>query len=224
MTARYYPEIFDAPDIAAAKAIILTPEGSGADTESRWRHETPYVLELIGKAFALAPERVVLDYGCGIGRLAKAMIEASGCFVIGVDISPKMCRLALDYVGSDRFVALSPAQFDVLVKSGLRVDAAIAVWVLQHCLAPADDIARIRRGLGPSGAALVLNMPKRAIPAAVRDANNTERFAWGSDQIDVAALLRQAFVVAAEGAIDPTRTPHVADVGAFWMNLRQRAG
>lgn len=222
MTARYYPEIFDAADMKAAKEIILTPEGPQADTETRWRLETPYVLELIGKALVLAPGSVVLDYGCGVGRMAKAMIEASGCFVIGVDISAKMRRLAPDYVESDRFVAVSPAQFDVMVAKGLRVDAAIAIWVLQHCLAPAEDIARIRRGLAQEGSAMVLNMPKRAIPAAVRGADNAEHFAWGADRIDVAALLRDAFAVAAEGAADPTRTPNMADVGAFWMSLRQR--
>lgn len=223
MTARYYPEIFDAPDSKAAKEIILTAEGPNADTETRWRHETPYVMELIGRALTIKPDQIVLDYGCGIGRIAKAMIEASGCFVIGVDISPKMRSLALDYVQSDRFVAVSPKQFDVLVNGGLRVDAVIAVWVLQHCLAPADDIARLRRALAPEGAGLVLNMPKRAIPAVIKEPDNSERFAWGADRIDVAALLREAFSVVQEGATDPTRTPNMADVGAFWMNLRQRS-
>jgi cyclopropane fatty-acyl-phospholipid synthase-like methyltransferase len=57
---------------------------------------------------------VVLDYGCGIGRLAKAMIDASGCSVVGLDTSPEMRKLADDYVGSDRFIAVSPSQFDAL--------------------------------------------------------------------------------------------------------------
>ena len=61
---------------------------------------------------ALAPnsDMVVLDYGCGVGRLAKAMIEAKGCAVIGLDISARMRTLAQDYVASDR---LSPCRSPV---------------------------------------------------------------------------------------------------------------
>jgi len=221
MVAHYYPGIFNVPDEAGAKAIILTPEGPGADTDTRWAHETPYVLELISQAFTPDSETVVLDYGCGIGRLAKAMIEAFGCSVIGVDISPQMRRLAEGYVGSDRFVVLSPGQFDRMVSSGLRVSAAISVWVLQHCFAPADDIARIRRGLAEGGDCFVLNMPVRAVPA-VRDAEtDTPSFVWAADSVDVAALLRADFTVVAEGEPDRARTPNMADVGAYWMNLRQ---
>jgi SAM-dependent methyltransferase len=222
-TARYYPEVFDAPDIERAKAIILTEEGPGADSESRWTAETPYVLELLQRAFGLGPDMLVLDYGCGIGRMAKAMIAASGCSVIGVDISPSMRAIAADYVGSERFLAVSPAQFDTLVAAGLRAHAAIAVWVLQHCFAPADDLARIRRGLAASGRGFILNMPKRAIPA-LRDGDDAAgRFVWAADDIDVAALARATFVVEAEGVPDPARTPKMADVGAYWMGFRQRA-
>jgi SAM-dependent methyltransferase len=222
--ARYYPDVFDVADIARAKKIILTEEGPGADTETRWAVETPYVMELIGGAFALRPEMLVLDYGSGIGRIAKAMIAASGCSVIGVDISPSMRALALDYVGSERFVALSPAQFDRLVAAGLRVHAAIAVWVLQHCFAPTDDISRIAGSLDADGRAFVLNMPKRAVPAVIEGEPAEKGFVWARDGIDVAALLRASFAVAAEGEPDRSRTPNMADAGAYWMSLRHRRG
>jgi SAM-dependent methyltransferase len=221
-TAQYYPEIFNVRDIAHAKKIILTEEGPGAGTDDRWAIETPYVMELIGAAFALRPEMVVLDYGCGIGRLAKAMIEASGCCVIGVDISASMRALAASYVGSERFLALAPAQFDALVGAGLRVQAAISVWVLQHCFAPADDIARIGRGLAAEAPLFVLNMPKRAVPAVITGEPADKGFVWAPDSVDVAALLRAAFDVAAEGEPDKARTPNMADAGAYWMNLRPR--
>ena len=219
MYARYHPEIFDAADLASAKEIILTSEGPGADTETRWAAETPYVMELIAKAFDLRPDMVVLDYGCGIGRIAKAMIDVSNCGVIGIDISPSMRMMAPDYVQSDRFLAVSPEQFDMMVAAGLRVHAAISVWVLQHCFAPAEDIERIDRGLAADGRAFVLNMPKRAVPAVHDDVGASGSFVWASDGVDVASLLRKAFVVQSEGIADPTRTPNMADAGAFWMNL-----
>ena len=46
----YNPAIFDVPDIATAKRIILTPEG--VPTELRWQVETPYVAELIAQTQA----------------------------------------------------------------------------------------------------------------------------------------------------------------------------
>jgi SAM-dependent methyltransferase len=224
MTMQYYPGIFDVADEQGAKAIILTPEGPGADTETRWALETPYVLELIVQSFQPHSGMVVLDYGCGIGRMARALIQACGCCVIGVDISPQMRRLAVDYVGSDRFVVVSPGQFDLIVAAGLQVHAAISVWVLQHCLAPSEDIARMKRGLTADGRGFILNMPTRAIPA-VRDAGTAEAaFAWASDNVDVASLLRAAFDVMAEGEPDRSRTPNMADVGAYWMRLRRRNG
>lgn len=212
---RYFPEIFDAPSVEQAKQIILTNEG-GADSETRWQTETPYVMELILRAFALGPDMVVLDYGCGIGRLAKTMIEASGCSVIGVDISPKMRRLACDYVGSDRFIAVSPGQYDMMVHAGLRVHVAIVVWVLQHCVRPAEDIARIRRSVVPSGGAFVLNMPKRAVPKL----DGSNRFSFAPDDIDVETLLRAEFRVQAEGTPEQSQIKNMAEAGAYWMSLR----
>ena len=214
---RYFPEIFDTPSVKQAKEIILTNEG-GADSETRWQTETPYVIELILRAFTLGSDMVVLDYGCGIGRMAKAMIDASGCSVIGVDISQPMRRLASDYVASDRFMVVSPNQYDMMVHAGLRVHVAIAVWVLQHCLKPAEDIARIRRGLVPSGEVFVLNMPRRAVPKL----HGGNKFSFAPDEVDIAALLRAEFRVQAEGAPDQSQIKNMAEAGAYWMSLRQR--
>jgi SAM-dependent methyltransferase len=220
MALLYYPQVFSAKDVEHAKSIILTNEGPGAETQTRWAAETPHMLEVISHAIELRPDRVVLDYGCGIGRLSKAMIDASGCTVIGVDISPSMLTLARDYVGSDRFMAVSPEQFDLLVGAGLRTDAFISVWVLQHCFAPADDIARIRRGLRKGGEGFVFNKRKRAVPAVGQQASDENIFMWARDQIDIAALLRDTFVVIREGAADPESAPNMTDCSTFWMALR----
>ena len=219
MVVHYHPDIFNVTDQQSAKEIILTQEGLGADTEARWIKETPYLLRLIGEAIQLRPDMLVLDYGCGIGRMSKAMIEATGCSVLGVDISPSMRILAADYVRSDRFLIVSPGQFDTLVAAGLRVHAAIAVWVLQHCFAPAEDIARIHRALGAGGSLFVLNMSKRAVPVLFDDAKQQAGFGWASDGIDIAALLRAKFRVTSEGEPTDPSVPNMAEAGAFWMSL-----
>ncbi|HLN25115.1 MAG TPA: class I SAM-dependent methyltransferase [Patescibacteria group bacterium] len=224
VSAQYYPQIFDVSDIARAKEIILTDEGPGAETQTRWDVETPYLMELLQQTLNLSSHSVVLDYGCGIGRMAKAMIDACGCSVIGVDISPNMRALAGDYVGSDRFFAVSPGQFDMMVAAGLRVSAVISIWVLQHSFAPADDIERIRRSLASDGKGFILNMSKRAIPAVMSTEESDAKFAWVSDATDVAELLISAFDIVSQGIPDASRTPNMADAGAYWMSFRQFSG
>jgi hypothetical protein len=61
VTGRYFPEVFDVPDVEGAKRIILTYEGPSADTETRWAVETPYVMELLQNALRLRPDMIVLD-------------------------------------------------------------------------------------------------------------------------------------------------------------------
>ena len=83
--------------------IILTPE-DGMSSVHRWKTETPYLMSLIEKH--IVNGATVLDYGCGIGRLAKPLIEKHSCDVIGVDISPNMRALAASCVDK-KFVAVA---------------------------------------------------------------------------------------------------------------------
>jgi SAM-dependent methyltransferase len=215
---QYFPSIFDVRDIESAKAIILTDEGPGADTMRRWALETPYVSALIAEQLSLKQGDLLLDYGCGVGRLARPLIEQTGCDVIGVDISASMRALASTYVNDERFTCVSPAQFDALVAKGLRVDATIAVWVLQHCLEPTEDVARIWRGLRPDGRAFILNMRQRAVPT-VEAGDRVSHFHWVTDGKDVSAILRDSFAVDAEGEVDVDVVPNTADAGSFWVRL-----
>ena len=107
----YRPQVFDVPDVGAAKGMILTPE-PGTTTAERWELETPYLVAAIGRELGLDAEYCVLDFGCGIGRIAKGLIERYGCRVMGVDISERMRALAPEYVGSARFAAWSPDELD----------------------------------------------------------------------------------------------------------------
>jgi SAM-dependent methyltransferase len=137
---------------------------------------------------------LLLDYGCGIGRSAKELIARCGCHVIGVDISPSMRALAAVYVASDRFFACPPEMLDLLTARGIAFDAAISVWVLQHCFRPADDMARIGRALDGRGGLFVVNQRNRAVPTAERG--------WVDDGADIDALLRTTFCWRAGGPLD----------------------
>lgn len=211
-TAAYRPGIFEVGDLDAAKEIILTPE-AGTTTQERWEYETPFLVDEIGRALGLDERSCVLDYGCGVGRIAKGLIERYNCCVIGVDISTSMRQLAPGYVKSESFAVCAPEMLDQLIARGLRVTHAYSCWVLQHCLAPDHDLARIESALAEGGGLFVLNGRYRSVP--------TDR-GWAADGIDVEELLVRRFEKIAEGGLpEVISTPELART-SFTMTLRKR--
>jgi SAM-dependent methyltransferase len=213
MPLTYRPELFDVRTEQQAREIILSAEGS--TTDERWRTETPYICGLIAETMVLTDQSTVVDYGCGIGRVAKELIARHGCRVIGVDISAAMRTMAIDYVKSDRFVAIAPDMLDGLVAGGFTADAAIAVWVLQHCLTPGDDIGRIDAALKANGKLFVLNNIHRAIP--------TREQAWSNDGIDIKATLDAHFDVVRSGKPPEELTPRDLKDIIFWSFYAAKA-
>jgi len=178
----YRPEVFEVSSIADAKRVIVTPE-PGTTTQERWAKETPFLVEDCGKRLGIGPETCVLDYGCGIGRVAKGLIEQFGCRVVGVDFSPSMRLLAPEYVLSERFTVWSMAVLDQMIVKGFRADVAICLWVIQHALDPNEVIRRIAGALRPGALLYALNS-HRCVP--------TDR-GWANDGFDVPNGLRAVF-------------------------------
>lgn len=208
----YTPQVFDVEDVQSAKNIILTPE-IGTSTEERWEKETPYVVREIGRTLELDETSCVIDYGCGIGRIAKELIERYGCSVVGVDISTGMRQLAPGYVGSERFTACAPEMLDRIAARGFRATHACACWVLQHCALPQTDVARIEAALADGGTLFVLNNNKRCVPT---DGG------WATDGISIEKLLTDRFDRVAKGRLPvEITTTRIAD-GSFTMVLRRR--
>lgn len=182
-TPVYRPDIFHVANLHQAKSIILTPE-DGLSTDARWETETGHLAESIGSALQLNEQSVVLDYGCGIGRVSKELIARYGCTVIGVDISYSMRQLALTYVLDERFSVTSHWVLNQMLAKGLKFDCCIAIWVLQHCPQVADDIALIKSALKENGLFYVLNNKESAIPS---------NKGWINDGIDIKGLLEDSF-------------------------------
>lgn len=206
MSLTYNPNIFQADDLKSAMKIILTAEDSS--TDARWKTETPYVANIIGKFLPISRESLLLDYGCGVGRVAKELIARHGCRVIGTDISPQMRALAPIYVDSDRFAACSPTMLDCLMENSVIFDAAVVIWVLQHCLKPADDVARIRRALKPDSRLFVLNNIQRVVP--------TVEQGWYDDGFDVHTLLCREFTLLQEGKPSLEQTTPLVAKHTYW--------
>jgi SAM-dependent methyltransferase len=199
----YNPAMFDVPDEATARRIILTPDGRS--TAERWATETPGLAALSGAVLSLSAASLVLDYGCGIGRMSKALIERFGCRVVGVDISPKMRELAPAYVQSDQFEVISREE---LLAREVSFDAALAIWVLQHCHRPETDCEIIRRKLSNGGRLLVVNNHFRAVPVTERP--------WANDGFDVAAHLRTVFEEREYGALPIDLVGEALAPETFW--------
>jgi SAM-dependent methyltransferase len=176
--ASYDPGVFDVATLEEAKDIILCPE-EGQSVEARWRRETPYLVELIQQHLPITKDSVLLDYGCGIGRLSRELILKTGCKAIGVDFSVNMRAFAANYVALHHFYACDKA----MLNPGCA-DFALSVWVLQHCLFPADDILAIKNALKPGALFFVVD-DRRVVPT---------NLGWVKDTADVQALLREHFV------------------------------
>ena len=48
----------------------------------RWETETPYLADPIAEQLPITADSRVLDYGCGIGRLAHELIRRHGCRIV----------------------------------------------------------------------------------------------------------------------------------------------
>ncbi len=189
----YFPQVFIPQSMEHAKDIILSDDPTG----EKWVRETDATARAMIESFAranspLTDKSILLDYGCGIGRMAKRIIELTGCTVLGLDISPGMLHCSVPYVNSDRFIPCPQSQIAVLTKGGLRVDAAISVWTLQHCLNPAQDIAMIHEILKPNGLFFVVNKYARYLPITPTDSY----VRWYDDKIDVLKCLGENFELA----------------------------
>ncbi len=179
----YNPKIFDTNSIEDANKIILTKEG-GWDSDQRWDKETLFLIDLIGDFFQLNSNMTLLDYGCGIGRLSKGLIEKFNCKAVGVDISESMRQKALEYVNSENFRVIAPDELEKFTSSNGFFDVAISIWVLQHCFEPKSDILKIKNSLKVDGKFFVLNNITSAVPT---------NKGWINNKIDIHTILKNEF-------------------------------
>lgn len=120
---------------------------NGHTCEERMEVETPLFARAI---LSCLPKdaHTILDYGCGIGRLAKEILKQnSKITILGLDASEDELRLAEQYVSDNRFIRYLPEE---LIQ---KVDMVYCIYVLQHV--PAIElrhaIERMYHHLKPGG-------------------------------------------------------------------------
>jgi len=190
---------------------IITTETEGMTAQQRWENETPALMAIIERF--IVRESMVLDYGCGIGRLAKPLIQKLQCKVVGVDISANMRALAASCVDSPSFCAVDPLMFDVLV-NGYKFDAAISVWALQHCVDLEAVIERLHRSVRIGGNLFITNNKGRCLPV--------EGGEWADDGKDIEKMIMAAgFTEIEQGRLDEQIAPGWMREGTFWASYRR---
>ena len=198
--ARY----IDIETVDEAVHIITTPT-EGMTAQQRWEQETPALMAIIERF--VARDSFVLDYGCGIGRLSKPLIEKLDCTVVGVDISPNMRALATSLVNSADFCAIDPKMLDNLPVRDFN--AAIAVWALQHCVELKDVISLIADTLKVKGKLFIVNNVTRCVPV--------EGGEWADDGLDVHEMIIDGgFKLIERGKLDDSIAPGWMQEGTFW--------
>ena len=204
---RYAPQVFLQPDEDNAKAVILTPE-QGLTPEERWVKETEWLSGGARPRIAFDTDGLVLDYGCGIGRVAKRLRQP----VLGVDISSTMRAQAEGYVARSNFGCVSPPMLAELERFGLRCQGAVAVWVLQHCRDVQRDIHLIAAVLAKGASFIVVNRRHRAVPVT-----NGNGLSWWDDGVDIDEILGGLFIKTHEEPVPES----LCAPGAFLTHWRR---
>ncbi len=176
----YLEEVFYPASLNAAKDTVLSPTAGDPD---KFERETTFLVSFIKTQGLVSKETRVLDFGCGMGRVAKALIDSAGCVVVGTDISHAMRRFAKEYVSDARF---SVEEFP----TDTKFDVALVAFVLQHVQFPDIEVERLQEAVRLGGILVLLDEHKRLVPNGL-DAEGY--VVWSDDGININTLLERYF-------------------------------
>jgi cyclopropane fatty-acyl-phospholipid synthase-like methyltransferase len=201
---QYNPNFFTPSSVEHAKQIILTPEDQTVDL--RWKLETEWTVKTLDALFELDSNSVVLDWGCGIGRLSKEIIDRFDCEVIGVDIDQKMLDYAVDFVKSSKF---TPLPYNKFMESNFtnKFTHCLSIWVFQHSNKLQFEIPTIHKSLVSSGKLFVVELDKKAIPSTT---------GFYDDDVPTKAVLERMFSPEVLGKIPLKHTTKKIQSMSWW--------
>lgn len=156
---KYLSEIFEAESFEAAKDCVLTPDPKDPN---KFHDQTEFLINTLANLEIINSNKVVLDFGVGMGRVSKRLIEKFDCQVIGCDISINMLKFATMYVNNtSKFVTCNK----LAVKN--IVNVIISTFVLQHVENPEIEINHLIDILTPGGYIVLLDNPlARFVPVS----------------------------------------------------------
>lgn len=176
----YLHRAFEPENLTHAKNIVLTPD---PDDPDKFELETNYLMEVLLNLKIITKESIVIDYGCGMGRLSKPIIDIFNCRVLGIDQSPNMLKYADQYVNNKLFKTSCESCIT-------NADLLISTFVLQHSEHPEQDIDNFYQMLKQGGIVVLVNEHNRYVPVGL---TNDNYVIWQDDKIDVIELMRKRF-------------------------------
>lgn len=161
MPVVYDPDYYFIKNIDDAKGVILGP-WSGFSASQRWKSETEWLAQRIKFD---DDEGLIVDYACGIGRIAKGIKNP----ILGVDFSQSMRINAEAYVNKNSFSVVTPEILKVLFDNGLKISGVISIWALQHVIEVEETIGLLMKALKPEGIFWLMDLNQRCIPITDTD-------------------------------------------------------
>jgi len=163
-----YVAEFDHRSFRKAKASILWHDD--------WEQATRQTLRVLRQVGLVRDGQTVIDYGCGVGRITRALAETYRLRLLAVDRSADMRRHARRYIPERCFreggvELLSDTDlFERLPRLAGSVDTILFIEVLQHIPEPILDtlLPRLLPVLSPGGRLFVLGNEHLDVDAAGR--------------------------------------------------------
>ena len=183
----YIKEAFYPQTLQQAKDICITPNNNNPN---KFEKETLSTIQVIVNEGLVCYNSEVADFGCGMGRISKAVIERFGSFVTGFDISEPMLNFAVDYTLSKKY---TPVLYSKEISEDdykEKYDLVIILFVLQHSEHPLEDISFINTILKPEGKILLINEKQRFVPTFI---DNEGFIDWIDDGIIIEEELSKYF-------------------------------
>jgi SAM-dependent methyltransferase len=152
------------------RAAKISPEASVAlyslGRPERLDQATAEIVRWLSARSVIRPDCALLDIGCGIGRLQRAL-HSRVRQIVGIDVSPEMVRIA-----SERCARLANVEIRLTSGMGLEqfpsaaFDCVLAVDTFPYLVAAGGDLAEhhvagAARVLDPGGDLVVLNYSYR---------------------------------------------------------------
>lgn len=170
----YIKEVFDVTTFEHAKHVVLT---SDPDNPKKFENETNFLIDIIQEQNTINSDSIVLDFGCGMGRVSKGLIDKFKCKVIGLDISDSMLTFARLYTAN-----VQKFQATKNYTEPESVDVCLSILALQHAQDPKQEIDNIVKVLKHNGTLILLNENKRFVP---NDIDRNRYVIWEDDGFDV---------------------------------------
>lgn len=181
----YIKQVFDTTDLEVAKNICLSKD---VRYPNKFEEETEFLINFLKNRKIINSKIYFGDFGCGVGRVSKAILENFNCHIVGFDISTHMLLLAQQYLKhNDKF---KTQKYKKDYKwNGRKFDVFLASFVLQHSEHPKEDIDFIFDNLKTNGVLVLVNEKERLVPVDIQDGYAV----WYDDKINITNLISKKF-------------------------------